>query len=319
LSVVVVICYCDPESTPTAVADYLSTAEVARYLKLNQKKVYALVASGQLPAARISGKWLFPRDLVDRWVSEHTIYPAGGLLAALLERLLLIQGSDDWLLARAIDRFQTRTGSSVATAAVGSVAGLGALAAGYAHLASCHVDTSLVREKVRTPAYVFGLFSREQGILVDGRRSAVKGLRAACRDGVRFAFRQPQSGTFQLVQRLLVEEGLEPHWTEVGPFSSHVDLALDIRSGGADAGVGIRVAAEMAGLDFIPLAREPYYLVIPAGFMAHRRVSELLSFLVDELSAEARRAPPGYSFEALGRVQPLVPQLTPVLGPSHGP
>jgi molybdate-binding protein len=231
---------------------------------------------------------------------------------------LLIQGSDDWLLSRAIDRFQTRYGSAVATASVGSFAGVAALAAGDAHVASCHIDASLLREKVRAPAYVFGVFSREQGILIDRRRTGVKGLRAVCGAGVRFALRQPQSGTFQLVQRLLEEEGLEPRWTAVGPFSSHLDLALDIRSGGADAGVGIRVAAQMAGLDFVPLAREPFYLVIPAAFMAHKRVTEFLSFLVDDLSAEARRGPPGYSFEALGRVQPLLSQLTPAHGPPDG-
>jgi excisionase family DNA binding protein len=292
----------------STVPEYLSTAEVARYLRLNQKKVYALVASGHLPAARISGKWLFPKDLVDRWVAEHTVYPAGGILGALLDQVVLVEGSDDWLLARVIGRFRARSGGSVATAAIGSLAGVAALAAGNAHVACCHVDPSLVRETIRAPAYLFGLFAREQGILVDERRrTGVKGVEALCTAGVRVAMRQPQSGTFQLVHRLLAERGLEPRWTAVGPFSSHLEVALDVRSGAADVGVGIRVVAQIAGLDFIPLAREPFYLVIPAAFMPHRRMTEFLSFLVDELSAEARREHPGYSFEALGRVQPLVP------------
>lgn len=287
--------------------EYLSTAEVARYLRLNQKKVYALVASGHLPAARISGKWLFPKDLVDRWVAEHTVYPAGGILGALLDQVVLVEGSDDWLLARVIGRFRASSGGSIATAAIGSLAGVAALAAGNAHVACCHVDPSLVRETIRAPAYLFGLFAREQGILVDGRRTGVKGLEALCAADVRVALRQPQSGTFQLVRRLLAERGLEPRWTAVGPFSSHLEVALDVRSGAADVGVGIRVVAQLAGLDFIPLARELFYLVIPAAFMPHERMTEFLSFLVDELSAEARRDHPGYSFEALGRVQPLVP------------
>lgn len=292
--------------------EYLSTAEVARYLKLNQKKVYALVASGHLPAARISGKWLFPRDLVDRWVAEHTIYPASGVLGVLLDRIFVAQGSDDWLLARVIERFQQRFDAPVATASVGSMGGVAALAAGNAHLASCHVNPSLVAGKIRTPVYLFRLFAREQGILLDKqRRRGLDGLRALSADGLRFAVRQPQSGTFQLVRRLLTEEGLEPRWTTVGPFSSHLALALDIRSGGSDAGVGIRVAARMTGLDFIPLASEPFYLVIPAAFMSHERVSAFLAFLVDELSAEARHGHPGYSFEALGRVQPLAPEREP--------
>jgi molybdate-binding protein len=63
----------------------------------------------------------------------------------------------------------------------------------------------------------------------------------------------------------------------------------------------------MAGLDFIPIAREAFYLVIPATFMSHRRVTRFLELVVEELST-ARGELPGYSFETLGRVQPLVPE-----------
>lgn len=287
-------------------AEYLSTAEVARYLRLNPKKVYALVAEGLLPAARISGKWLFPRDAVDRWVSEHTVHPAGGLLTALLDRVLLLQGSDDWLLSRVVERYQARTGAAVPSAAVGSGAGLAAIAAGDAHLAASHLDPGAARAALAGPAYLFGLFTREQGILFDrGRRRRLGALPALCRGKVRFAGRQEQSGTFRLVQRLLAERGLTAAWTPVGPFSSHLEVALDVRSGHADAGVGIRVAAELAGLDFAPLAEEPFYLAIPAPFMSHPRVSAFLEFLVEELRAEARQRPAGYAFDALGRVQPL--------------
>ena len=50
----------------------MTTAEVARHLRLNQKKVYAMVAAGDIPAVRVSGKWLFPRALIDSWLEEHT-------------------------------------------------------------------------------------------------------------------------------------------------------------------------------------------------------------------------------------------------------
>jgi putative molybdopterin biosynthesis protein len=242
-------------------------------------------------------------------VAEHTVYPAGGILGALLDQLIVLQGSDDWLLSHVVERFASRSGIAVATASVGSLAGLSALAAGTTHLASCHVDPSAVRNMAKAPVYLFGLYAREQGILFDGgRRAGVAGLAAICRDGVRFAARQPQSGTSRLVERMLSEQGLEARWTSLGPFSSHLEVALDVRNGHADAGVGIRVAARLAGLDFTPIAREPFYLVIPASLMSHRRVSEFLEFIVDELKAEARREHPGYSFEALGRVQPLVPE-----------
>jgi len=101
---------------------------------------------------------------------------------------------------------------------------------------------------------------------------------------------------------LLAQEGLAPEWSPVGPFSSHLELALAIRSGLADAGVGIRAAAAQTGLEFVPLVEERFDLAIPATFLPHERVSRFLAFAVDELGAEAQREHAGYGFEALGRM-----------------
>jgi len=284
-------------------AEYLSSREVARYLRLNPKKIYALVAAGQLPAARISGKWLFPKELVDRWVAEHTVYPPGGVLEPLLDRLLVLQGSDDLLLSRVVDRLQAPLGVAVPTASVGSLAGLEALSQGRAHVASSHVEAADARPYVTAPTWRIGLFSREQGILLDRRRTRrIDGLAALCRRGLRVAERQPRSGTARLVERLLGREGLAPAWTPVGPFASHLELALAIRNGLADAGVGIRAAAALAGLDFVPLAQERFELAVPAAFLSHPRVARFLELVVDEIGVEARGAPPGYAFDGLGRL-----------------
>ncbi len=78
-------------------AEYLSTGEVATYLRLNGKKVHALVAEGKMPASRVCGNWLFPRHLIDRWVDHHTRLPVAARMEALLDDLLIVQGSDDIL------------------------------------------------------------------------------------------------------------------------------------------------------------------------------------------------------------------------------
>jgi putative molybdopterin biosynthesis protein len=286
------------------VIEYLTTAEVARYLKLNPKKVYALVAAGQLPAARVSGKWLFPRHLIDQWVSEHTVYPAGGLMGALLDEMLVMQGSDDWLLGRVIERYQERRAAAVPTAVVGSVAGLAALHGGRAHIASSHVEPALVREQAGGATYLVSLFEREQGLLVDrARHPDLRGL--ADLGGLRFAERQSSSGTYRLLRRLLAEARLEPAWTPVGPYGSHLELAHAIRAGEADAGLGARIAATLTGLDFIPLAHEPFHLVVPARYAGHAQVASFLEFALAELRQEATRGVPGYSFAELGRMQAL--------------
>jgi len=52
---------------------FLSTKEVARFLGVNEKMVYTLVAEKGLPATKVTGKWLFPRYLVEQWLENETI------------------------------------------------------------------------------------------------------------------------------------------------------------------------------------------------------------------------------------------------------
>ena len=44
---------------------------------------------------------------------------------------------------------------------------------------------------------------------------------------------------------------------------SHLDVASRIRTGLADTGIGVRSVASICGLDFVPLQRERYDLIIP--------------------------------------------------------
>ena len=48
---------------------FMSVKQVAEYLHLNEKKVYALVNDGSIPATKVTGKWMFPRELVDHWIA----------------------------------------------------------------------------------------------------------------------------------------------------------------------------------------------------------------------------------------------------------
>ena len=69
--------------------------QVAEYLHLNEKKVYTLVGEGKIPATKVTGKWLFPRHLIDQWMLESS---HGGVLT---DRMILA-GSDDPLIYGAV-------------------------------------------------------------------------------------------------------------------------------------------------------------------------------------------------------------------------
>jgi excisionase family DNA binding protein len=48
--------------------EMLSTKEVAEYLSINEKQAYRLIKEKKTPATRVTGKWLFPKGLIDEWV-----------------------------------------------------------------------------------------------------------------------------------------------------------------------------------------------------------------------------------------------------------
>jgi excisionase family DNA binding protein len=55
----------------------MSTKEVAEYLRIKERKIYELVRDGGIPCTRVTGKYLFPRDLIDLWLAKSTEFPGG--------------------------------------------------------------------------------------------------------------------------------------------------------------------------------------------------------------------------------------------------
>ena len=287
--------------------EYMTTREVAKYLRINEKKVYALVSGGRLPAARVSGKWLFEKKLIDSWVEKKTLYPTVGLFGALLDDVLVIQGSDDYLFSKVAARFQDEEDFPVASAKVGSLAGLSAVGAGKAHLCGCHVENRQVEKLAgdRWGCYLVNLLQRSQGLIFDKKRHPkIRDLNDVHKQKLRFAQRQELSGTYRLVERLCKEQGIRIEDLDpVGPFSSHTELALAVRSGQADAGVGIQVAADLFGLDFIELASEPFKLAVPVHYASHPRMAKFLDFVTRDLKKTSKQGVPGYGFDHLGKME----------------
>lgn len=289
-------------------AEYMTTREVAKYLRLNEKRIYSLITDERMPAARIGGKWLFPREAIDQWVAGTLRVPGDAVMDSLLEDLLVIQGSDDWLLDQSCERYRRTTGRAVVSARIGSLAGLAAVNDFHAHAAGFHLDDAEVASgpaRAAGTCFVVTLFHRCQGLMFDASRTpGLSGLAHVAARNLTLADRQPDSGTYRLTERLLREAGLSRHdLTTVGPFSTHMDVALAVRSGRADAGVGSIQAALQCGLDVLPLADEAFRLAVPARLMGHSRVRSFLEFLIDDIRARAVDAPSGYDVSMSGRLE----------------
>ncbi len=122
-------------STP----DLMNVREVARYLGINEKKIYFLAKTKKIPCTRVTGKWTFPKQLIDRWIEAS----ASGSIAqsrSMADRsVLLAAGSDDPALAILHDLYSARSAVSLFMATVGSEAGLESIRAGVADFATAHL------------------------------------------------------------------------------------------------------------------------------------------------------------------------------------
>ncbi|MEJ2699144.1 MAG: helix-turn-helix transcriptional regulator [Desulfuromonadales bacterium] len=260
----------------------LSTKEVAEFLGVNEKMIYTLINEKGLPATRITGKWLFPRHLVEQWVEMKTInYPRHMESAVQIPNLLLVAGSNDLLLERTLPLFRRQNPDFVALFGnLGSLGGLKALRQGLCHIATSHLaqeneeeyNFSFAASELEELPAVVNFCRREQGLLIPkGNPRGIRELTDIGRQDLRVANRPLEASTRLLFDRELKKAGLDCRRVKgyEREFQSHVDVGLEVLSGRADIAPGIRSVATLLDLDFLPLKWERFDLLIPKdGFFA---------------------------------------------------
>jgi putative molybdopterin biosynthesis protein len=81
---------------------------------------------------------------------------------------------------------------------------------------------------------------------------------------------------------------------------THLAVAAAITAGRADCGLGIAAAAQALDLDFIPLFRERYDLVIPSTFFHSSLLAPLLDILHTTDFRKQASQLPGYHIARMG-------------------
>ena len=245
--------------------DMMTTSEVAAYLRIKQRKVYDLVKAGAIPCTRVTGKWLFPRDLIDHWVSRDARIAGPPAVPPPV-----IAGSHDPLLEWCVNQAEC----GLALLPGGSLDGLERLAAGDAAICGLHVLDSpsgeynlpLLRDRLASLGVVAVEWARrDQGLVVaPGNPLGLAGI-ADLRDrGARIIPRQAGAGSQILLEHLADRAGLALSDLDLAPepARNETELAMAILENKADAGVAVAAVAHRLKLGFVPLARERYDLVM---------------------------------------------------------
>ncbi len=285
--------------------------------KVDDKFVATPLSRGagvSLSLVRADGQSVIPQDKegletgekirVELWRSREEV-----------EKAIVCLGSHDLSLDILADFLKKEEkGYTFSSAHVGSMGGIMALKRGEAHLAGMHLldpETGLYNIPY-LQRYLPGihlalvhLARREQGLMVaPGNPKRIFNIRDLYRPGIVFINRQKGAGTRIFLDFALKNEGLDPQNIEGYDREefNHLAVAASVAAGSADAGLGIRAAADALGVDFIPLAQESYELAIPEHFLNSPPCRALLEIIGSKSFRDVVEKMGGYNLEQSGRV-----------------
>ncbi|MEJ2110646.1 MAG: substrate-binding domain-containing protein, partial [Acidobacteriota bacterium] len=189
-----------------------------------------------------------------------------------------------------------------------------AIEKGIAHIAGSHLLDTETGEYNRSyinrlitgiPVALVTLVHRWQGFMIaKGNPKNVQGISDLTRSDVAFINRQAGSGTRILLDYEMEKTGIDSK--SIPGYRSeeytHMSVAMAVASGRADVGLGILASAKALDLDFIPIARERYDLVIPEKFLQDNRIELLLEIIRSSSFLDQVLSLGGYEVEEAGTV-----------------
>ncbi len=249
-------------------------------------------AGVQMSAVRANAYLRIPRNL-EGYEAGSEVPVTLMVTRALADSALLITGSHDPAIDYLTDMLQKRH-VEVHSTHTGSMGGLLALMKGDCHAAPMHLlcdsgDYNTCFLKKYLPGenlVILTVAGREQGIV------SKDGITIDDLVGRQFINRQKGSGTrilldYELKKRMIDPASIPGYHREV---TTHIAVALAVKTGEADAGMCVFSAAKTLGLRFVPVGNERYEIVTRKEHLSDPRVAALFETVVSpEFTATLQR------------------------------
>lgn len=297
--------------------ELMNTKEVANYLNIHEKQVYGLIKERKIPATRITGKWVFPKKLIDEWIESHIQNGLGEARkkGKRIEGALLAAGSNDPIL----DILQTHLRRLypefyIFSANTGSTDGLNTLDKGYTDIAWSHLfDPQTGEYNIPfIPSYlsninavVVNLFSRELGFVVAPKNPLqIKQFEDLTRKEVKFINRQNGAGTRVLLDHRL--QGLGIPVSNIAGYEkevfTHFEVGFSVLSREADVGIATNAASKLLGLDFVPITRESFDMIMDKSVFFEKGIQALIEILISRDFQTRVSGLGSYDFNKSGKI-----------------
>ena len=282
---------------------FLTVPELAQLLHVNEKKIYKLAGEGDIPGTKITGKWIFPRHLIEDWVAENS---HGG---AMTDRLI-IAGSDDRLINRICNQtaIEHQQSALLSYSPCGTRHGLRMLDSRRAD--ACFInwgatDSSARRHLGLLRGYknhgswiIVRCLQRTQGLILSrelGKTDKeLKGLLAD--NSLRWAQRHTDSGAERLLEDMYATSGHSyQSITHTSTNNTERSAVAAVSTGEADLTCGTQATAHEFQLPFVPVADVSLDMVMTRRTYFRTITQALLTSLTSDNSLTVAKQMQGYS------------------------
>jgi putative molybdopterin biosynthesis protein len=233
-------------------------------------------------------------------------------------RRKLVVGGCDPAMFLAGEHVQKRDSDNLVPCLMGSSIALNALRRGEIHVAGIHLAEEIsgawklpnVQQSLSDMDCIVITFAHwEEGFLVrQGNPKKIRTVSDIAKPTVSIVNREKGSGARRLLDKQLHASRIKPYRVKgyQDEVLSHLDVAWRIKAGLADAGIGIQSVAAICGLDFVPLQRERYDLVIPKVYYETLDgLKALLDTIVSKPFRDELEALGGYDTRDTGKIVEL--------------
>ena len=236
----------------------------------------------------------------------------------VIEQAISVAGCDPAIFLAGEHMRRHKDQTSVVGWTMGSMAALRALQQGEVHVAGLHLvdqttgesNLPFLRRALKSSNYDVVTFATwEEGLLVRaGNPKSIRAVSDVADPYVTLVNREEGAGARLLLDQRLRAAGI--HSDQVKGYgtivASHVEIARTIAGRQADVGIGIRSAAQLFELDFVPLQAARYDLVVPKAYLkSHPTLAHLFEILVSRPFRNEIEALGGYDTSETGKLHAL--------------
>ena len=303
----------------------LNAMEVAELLNITKNTVYELVKRGEIPAYKVGKKLRIDKSDVKEYIDnqKHKKLVSKSKVKKINEAETddtddsIVLTGQDIILDILANLIQTE-GYRVLRSNMGSYRGLHSLYMDEVTLCTSHMwdgDSDTYNEPYvktivpGTSCVIINLAYRIQGFYVKkGNPKKITKWEDIAKDGIRLINREKGAGT-----RVLLDEKIKKLGISVKMIAgydneetSHLSIASAVARGDADVGIGTeKVALQVGAVDFIPMQKERYDLVIKKEKLADEKYARILEIVKSSQFKKEIDGLGGYDTKDTGKIMAI--------------